>query len=124
RYDENAFAALNTAFLQDGVVIVAPPQLVEAEPVYILYLSTASVPNTVTHPRTLIIAQRDSHLRVIEHHATLGQASIFTNAVTEMVLDEAAQVEHCKIQEESLHAYHTATIEAHQARNSRSVAHA
>jgi len=123
RYDENAFAALNTAFLEDGAVIVAPSRVVEAEPIYVLYLSTASAPNTVTHPRTVIIAQRDSHVRVIEHHATLGEATTFTNAVTEMVLEESAHVEHCKIQEESLRGYHTATIHSHQARRSRSLLH-
>jgi Fe-S cluster assembly protein SufD len=123
RYDENAFAALNTAFLQDGAVILAPPRHIESEPVYILYLSTASAANTVTHPRTLIIAQRDSQIRVIEHFVTLGQETALTNAVTEMVLEEAAQVEHCKIQEESLGTYHIATTQAHQARNSRSLLH-
>jgi Fe-S cluster assembly protein SufD len=123
RYDENAFAALNTAFLQDGAVIVAPTRLVEADPIYLLYLSTGSTPDIVTHPRTLIIAQRDSQLRVIEHHVSLGQASAFTNAVTELVLEESAQVEHCKLQEEGLSSYHIATVQAHQARNSRSILH-
>jgi len=42
RYDENAFAALNTAFLEDGTVIVAPPRLVEPDPIYVLYVSTAA----------------------------------------------------------------------------------
>src|SRR5688500_3774164 len=68
RYAEHAFAALNAACLNDGAVIIAPARFVAADPVYILYLSTASKPNTVTHARTLIIAQRDSQLKVIEHH--------------------------------------------------------
>jgi Fe-S cluster assembly protein SufD len=123
RYDENAFAALNTAYLQDGAVIVAPPRLVDTDPVYIIYVSTATKPNQVTHPRTLVIAQRDSHLRVVEHFVTLGSESCFTNAVTEMVLEEAAHVEHCKIQEESRQTSHIATIQAQQARGSRCLSH-
>ena len=102
RYDENSFVALNTAFVHDGAVIIAPARFVAPEPVYILYLSTASKPNTVTHPRTLIIAQRDSQLKVIEHYVTIGSGTCFTNAVTEILLEESAMVEHCKVQDESL----------------------
>ncbi|HEX7859026.1 MAG TPA: Fe-S cluster assembly protein SufD [Verrucomicrobiae bacterium] len=123
RYDENPFAALNTAFVNDGAVIIAPTRFVATEPVYILYLSTASKPNTVTHPRTLIVAQRDSQLKVIEHHVTLGSATCFTNAVTEIVLEESATVEHCKVQDESLNAYHIATIQTQQASKSHLLSH-
>ena len=37
RYDENSFVALNTAFVDDGAVIIAPSRFVSAEPVYILF---------------------------------------------------------------------------------------
>ncbi|HTG43316.1 MAG TPA: Fe-S cluster assembly protein SufD [Verrucomicrobiae bacterium] len=123
RYDENPFTALNTAFLHDGAVIVAPPGFVENDPVYILYLSTGAQPNTVTHPRTLLIAQRDSQMRVIEHYVTMGENTCLTNAVTEMVIDETAQIEHCKIQEESLRTYHVANIHVQQARSSHLLSH-
>ena len=123
RYDENSFVALNTAFVNDGAVIIAPARFVAPEPVYILYLSTASKPNTVTHPRTLIIAQRDSQLKVIEHYVTIGSGTCFTNAVTEILLEESAMVEHCKVQDESLNTYHVATIQTQQASRSNLLSH-
>ena len=123
RYDENHFAALNTAFLHDGVVIHAPPRAVAKEPVYVIYVSTGTKPNTFTHPRTLIIAQRDSQVKVIEHFVTLGTATAFTNSVTEIVLEESAMVEHCKVQEENLSSYHVATIQSQQARSSSLLSH-
>jgi Fe-S cluster assembly protein SufD len=123
RYDDNAFAALNTAFLEDGAVLVAPAGHVEAEPVYLLHISTGARPNVVTHARTLILAQRDSQLRVVEHFVSLNEQASFTNSVTELVLEEAARVEHCKIQEENHHSFHVATVQAQQARHSRSVLH-
>lgn len=123
RFDENAFVALNTAFLHDGVVIVAPPRHVEIAPIYVVYLSTASRPHTVTHPRTLVIAQRDSQVKFIEHFITLGQAPVFTNVVTEIVLEESARVEHCKVQDESLQTCHVATIQTQQARSSNLLSH-
>jgi Fe-S cluster assembly protein SufD len=123
RYDENSFAALNTAFVNDGAVIIAPARFVAPEPVYILYITTAAKPNLVTHPRTLVIAQRDSQLKVIEHYVTLGSATSFTNAVTEIVLEESAVVEHCKVQDESLNTFHVATIQTQQAARSNLLSH-
>ena len=123
RYDENSFVALNTAFVRDGAVIVAPSRSVEKEPIYVIYVTTGAKQNTVTHPRTLIIAQRDSQLRVVEHFVSLGTSTAFTNSVTEIVLEEAARVEHCKVQDESLNTYHIATIQAQQARSSNLLSH-
>ncbi len=123
RYDENSFVALNTAFVRDGAVIVAPPRFVEKEPVYVIHVTTGEKENTVTHPRTLIIAQRDSELKVIEHFVSLGNEATFTNSVTEIVVEEAARVEHCKVQDESLNTYHIATIQTQQARSSTLLSH-
>ncbi len=123
RYDENAFAALNTAFLDDGAVVIAPARHEENEPVYLLYLATGWARNVMLHPRTLIVAQRESQVRVIEHYATLGGENGLTNAVTEIVVEESASVEHCKIQEEGAGTYHVATIQTHQARSSRCLTH-
>jgi Fe-S cluster assembly protein SufD len=123
RYDENSFVALNTAFVRDGAVIIAPPRFVEKEPIYVIYVTTGTKPNAVTHPRTLIIAQRDSEFKVVEHFISAGSATAFTNSVTEIVLEEAARVEHCKVQEENLSTYHIATIQAQQARGSNLLSH-
>jgi Fe-S cluster assembly protein SufD len=123
RYDENSFVALNTAFVNDGAVIIAPARFVAPEPIYILYISTASKPNTVTHPRTLIIAQRDSQLKVIEHYVTIGNGVCLTNAVTEILVEESARVEHCKVQDESLNTHHVATVQTQQATRSELLSH-
>jgi Fe-S cluster assembly protein SufD len=123
RYDENSFVALNTAFVNDGAVIIVPARFVAPDPVYILYVSTAAKPNTVTHPRTLVVAQRDSQLKVIEHYVTLGSNNCFTNAVTEIILEESAVVEHCKVQDESLNSCHIATIQTQQAARSNLISH-
>jgi Fe-S cluster assembly protein SufD len=123
RYDENSFAALNTAFVTDGVVLVVSPGTVVKEPIHILYLSTGATPNALITPRTLLIAERDSQIKVIEHYASLSDGVGLTNAVTEIVLEEAAVVEHCKIQAESQKHYHIATIQTHQGRSSTLVSH-
>lgn len=123
RYDENGFTALNTAFLSDGALILASPGHEEPSPIHILHLSSAAKAGASTQPRSLIIAQKGARIRVVEAYATLGGEAVFTNAVTEVVLEQDAFVEHCKTQEENHQALHIATIQSQQARSSHFLSH-
>ena len=121
RYDDNAFAALNTAFIQDGAFIHLPARAVVEEPIHLLFV--ASEPGLTIQPRNLILAEAGAQARIIEDYVSLVSTPTFTNAVTEIVLGENAHVEHCKIQRENETAFHVAHIEAKQARSSRLRSH-
>ena len=123
RYDDNAFAALNTSMIEDGAVITIAPKMKAEEPIFLLFVSTGRVEGVVTNPRILVMAHERSEAKVIEKYVTLGDQPHFTNVVTEVILDESARVEHCKVQDESLNAFHIATIHAHQKRNSYLLTH-
>ena len=123
RYDGNAFVALNTAFLNDGAVIAVSPGEIIKEPIYLLHISSGSAASRVCHPRTLVLAQRGSSVKVVEHYVGLGNQPSFTNSVIEIVLEENARVEHCKVQEEPLSNFHVATIQTQQARDSHLLSH-
>jgi len=123
KYDENAFAALNTAFFRDGAFIVIPKGVTIAEPIHLLFVQTSKENGAVCHPRNLIVAERDSHAIVIEDYVHLSDAAYLTNAVTEIYVSEGAVLEHCRIQAESQQAYHIATVQAVQERNSRWISH-
>ncbi len=123
RYNENAFVALNTAFFQDGACVVIPAQQVLKEPIHLLFIATVEDAGTTACPRNLIIAQEESQAKIIESYVCLADASHVTNAVTELVLEAGAKVEHCKIQNENCNAWHVATMEAHLARNCHLLSH-
>jgi Fe-S cluster assembly protein SufD len=123
RYDDNAFAALNTSMIEDGAVVTIAAKTKVEEPIFLLFVSTGRVDGAVTNPRILVVAQERSEAKVIEKYVTLGDQSHFTNVVTELVLEESARVEHCKVQDEGLRAFHVATIHAHQKRNSYLLTH-
>ena len=109
RIEQNAFAALNTAFFTDGAFIHVPAGQTVVDPVHLLFIATSTRTGATAHPRNLIIADRDSHLTVIESYVSTVQGAYFTNAVTEFVIGEHAVVEHCKLQDESAAAYHIAS---------------
>jgi Fe-S cluster assembly protein SufD len=104
------FAALNTAFFQDGAFILVPPGKVLETPVHLLFISTAKETGATSHPRNLFLMGAGSQATVLESYVSLGDAPSFTNVVTELVLDEGAVVEHCKFQDEGLNAFHIAAL--------------
>jgi Fe-S cluster assembly protein SufD len=123
RFDDNAFAALNTSMIEDGAVITIAAKEQVAEPILLLFVSTGRVTGAVTNLRVLVVAHERSEAKVIEKYVTLGDQPHFTNVVTELVLEESARIEHCKIQDESLDAFHVATIQGYQRRNSHLLTH-
>ena len=117
-HETQAFTALNTAFMGDGAVIhIAAGAVLEA-PLHVIFVSDAYAAKTVSHPRTLIVADRHANATIIESYISLGDARYFTNAVTEVVVGEGAQIRHYRIQRESERAYHVGTTDVRQARGS------
>jgi Fe-S cluster assembly protein SufD len=117
-YEDAAFTALNTAFMLDGAVIHVAANAALETPVHLLFVSDAYAAKTVAHPRTLIVAERNANATIIESYVSLGDARYFTNAVTEVVVEEGAQVRHYRIQRESERAFHVGTTDVRQARSS------
>ncbi len=121
--ETDAFMALNTAFFQDGAFVhLAAGKRLET-PVHLLFISTAKETGATTHPRNLVVAEKGSQATVLESYASLANGAYFTNAVTELVLEEGAVVEHCKFQDESRNAFHMAAILARLGRSGNLLSH-
>jgi Fe-S cluster assembly protein SufD len=117
-YDESAFAALNSAFVEDGAFIFLPAGSVIDDPIHILYFSAVNGAPSVSHPRTLIVGGAGSQAKFVESYVGLDGEVYLTNAVTEIVAGEGAIIDHYKLQRESRRAFHVATLQFHQDRNS------
>ncbi|HEY1497120.1 MAG TPA: Fe-S cluster assembly protein SufD [Candidatus Solibacter sp.] len=110
-FDDNAFVALNTAMTQDGALIRVARGAVIAEPIEIFYLTNCGKEPIATHPRALILVGANAQCTIVERYTGVSEAAYFTNAVTEIVVAESAVVDHYKIQQEALSAYHVATLQ-------------
>jgi Fe-S cluster assembly protein SufD len=122
-YEDRAFVALNTAFLNDGAFIYLPPKMVVEEPILMVFVSCPHGETAVSHPRVLIVASPSSRATVIESYVGLKDGLYFTNAVTEVAIGEDAVFDHHLLQQESRAAYHIATLAVHQGRNSTFTSH-
>ena len=113
----NVFAALNTAFLHDGALIIVPRNAVIAAPVHLLFVATEK--ETASYPRCLLVAEAGSAMTVIEDYVSLQDEVYFTNAVTEIALADDAHVNHVRLQRDSGQAFHIANCAVSLARASR-----
>ena len=120
---KQAFVALNTAFLQEGAVILLPRNVVVKDPIHLLYVTVAGETATVSYPRTLVVAKENSQATLTESYVGVGTGTTFTNAVTEIVLAENAVIDHYKLQQETSSAYHIALMQIALARSSNFSSH-
>ncbi|MDH3519995.1 MAG: Fe-S cluster assembly protein SufD [Myxococcales bacterium] len=105
------FAALNTAFLDDGAVVHAPRGSHAEQPVHVVFLSTSQPVPRVVHPRLLIVAEVGSRVTVIQDHVTLGEGPGFTNAVSEVWAGADSEVNLILVQRESDAHFHTSNLQ-------------
>jgi Fe-S cluster assembly protein SufD len=123
KYDEQSFVALNTAFFQDGAFIYVPKGVIVEKPIHLLFVSATRGEPIVAYPRSLIVAGENSQVTIVESYLGTDGAVSFTNAVTEVVAAPNAVIDHYKVQRESDHAYHIATLQIHQERASNFSSH-
>jgi Fe-S cluster assembly protein SufD len=123
-FEDHAFVALNTAFMQDGACIYIPRGTVLDVPLHFVFISLPQGEPTVSYPRNLLVLEDGAQATVIESYIGLGSDAHFTNAVTELVLGQNAVAEHCKLEWEGSGAFHIATLQVQQARSSTFVSHA
>ncbi|GEK71467.1 MULTISPECIES: Fe-S cluster assembly protein SufD [Halomonas] len=117
--DFSAFAALNTAFFEEGALVRLAPRTVVDKPIVLQFLSRAGEQPVMSHPRILVEAGGRSEATLIEHHAGEEGAANFTNLVEEIILDRGAILTHYKLQEAPLKDRHIASIQVEQGRDSR-----
>lgn len=99
--DWDAFAAMNAAFWQDGLVIHVPKHTAVQKPVFILQLNDATAAPVISTTRVLAVLESGSTLSVIEKSDTLGKSPVFHNFSEEWIVKEKAHLEYCKIQNDS-----------------------
>jgi Fe-S cluster assembly protein SufD len=109
-FNDNIFAALNTAFLHDGAVIIVPKNISIAPPIHLLFIATQK--EVTSYPRCLIVAEPGSHVTVVEDYIAQHEVAYVTNSVTEVSVADDAHVNHIRLQRDSHQAFHIANCTA------------
>ena len=121
-FTPRAFVALNTAFVEDGAYLHVPDGVVLEQPLQILFVSSAPAP-TASYPRALIVVGERSQARVIETYLGPDGGSYLADAVTEVFVGESAVLDHYKIQQEDVAAFHVGSMHVHATRSASFSSH-
>ncbi|BDG04529.1 Fe-S cluster assembly protein SufD [Anaeromyxobacter oryzae] len=119
--DALPFVAANAALLEDGAFLLLPRGVAVEAPIELVFVTGAAHPVSA-QPRVLVVAEAGARATLAEIYVGTGDVYL-VNAVTELVLGEGARIEHVKLQDEGVRAFHVSTIFAEQAAASRLVAH-
>lgn len=95
---EESLTALNTSFAKEGAYIFVPKSVVAEKPIQIIHFSTGKQGDFMLQPRSLVIAEENAQVQIIERHQSLSSHQVLTNSVTEIFADKYAQVDYYKIQ--------------------------
>ncbi|MEH6533945.1 MAG: Fe-S cluster assembly protein SufD [Photobacterium frigidiphilum] len=134
---ELPFSALNSAMISDGVFLWAAENSSIKHPIHCLFVSTTSEQPVICHPRLLLILKEHAQLTLIEHYIDLpGYPDAnstetpltksdrnLLNVVTEIQLSPGAQLNHYKLQYQSVNSSHIATMYIQQQRASSFTSH-
>ena len=121
RTQPQAFTALNAALAEDGAFIQIPAHTTVEAPIHLVFLSDAGATPLAAHSRALVQLGAGSRATLVESH--VGNGVYLGNALTEVVLEAGAVLEHYQLQNQSTAAFHIGLLSVRQAEGSRLAAH-
>ena len=104
--EQPLFAALNTAGMGDGLVILLERGAVLSQPVELIHLSVGMDEPRVAQPRHIVALEDGARATLIERYVSLGQSLYCTNSVLEVSVGRDGALKHQRIQDESPNAFH------------------
>lgn len=117
---EHSFIAFNTAWFTDGLFVHIPAKLVLDKPIQLLHIVTGA--DAMATTRNIIIADEMAEVNLIETFVGTDNAYL-TAAVTEVFVEQNANLTLYKMQSESEKAYHFGGSYIKQARDARFTHH-
>lgn len=120
---QDGFEALNAAFSIDGAFLEVAGGVDPGIPVEIVYLAVGGDQLAMSNPRTLIKVGSGATLTVVESYVGFGRGASFTNSRTNVLVGEGADVEHYRVQAESLESYHLSRVLVDPGRACRFASH-
>ncbi len=115
----DSFAALNLAFVRDGVVIEIKDKVVCKDLIHIVHIHTPTAEKAIVFPRTIIHTGKSAEATVCESHIAFDDdINYFANALTDIFLSENAILHYTNLQKDSLKSYHINNTRVWQEQNS------
>lgn len=104
------FAALNTAYMEEGVYIRVERDVKLDKPLVVVNHTSVGAENLFYNLRNLIVLEHGAAAEVIEwyNYAGAEKSRYFANIVNEIFIEREASLQHYKMQDEAFKANHVA----------------
>jgi Fe-S cluster assembly protein SufD len=116
-HSDDAFAALATALMTDGISLTVARGASAVKPIHIVHVATAAAHGSVMAPRLVVDAAETSQVSIIESHVALAAGSYLSLPVAEIRAAQGAVVDYVKFQNESRDAFHVSMTAVDQGRD-------
>lgn len=114
--DRHLFVSLNTALLNEGVVLRVSDNQTLEKPLYIVHLATGA---NLSAPRLLVSLGANANAEVIEHYLSFDVTHAVVNTASELFVGENASLTHYRLNFEEEAARHIGAVHVQLARSSR-----
>ena len=118
---DKPFLNLNNAFTINGCYIIL--ESASKQTIRILNLITNEGKNQAVHPKCVILAKRNSDSIIFEEFKIMGNGTSFVNSVTDIIVEDGANLEHIIIDDFAKDTYHVANVCVKQYKDSNFVSH-
>ena len=114
----HGFTVMNSSFIRDGVFVEIGPGFELDKPIELLFVCACGGESQLSLPRNLILGRPGSRATVIERYLSAVEARSLTNTVSEVLLENGAQLTHQRIVDESSRSFHIGGLFARLNRDS------
>ena len=106
--ENDIFAAINSAFLSDGLLIKINKDAKITEPISILFITTNQDKKIATFPRILVVCEKDSESSIIEGHISYSNQPSLNLPVAEIKINDRAHLNHYRYMIDNPQGFHIA----------------
>ena len=118
---DKPFLNLNNAFAINGCYLIL--ESASKQTIRILNLITNEGKNQAVHPKCVILAKRNSDSIIFEEFKIMGNGTSFVNSVTDIIVEDGANLEHIIVDDFAKDTYHVANVCVKQYKDSNFVSH-
>src|SRR5437773_1601997 len=112
-----------SAIAEDGAYVHIRKGTIVEDPIFLLFISTASDAPLMSHPRNLIVAEEESQATIVEDYVSVGESTAFCNTITELVAGDSAVISHYMVEREHRQAFNVSTLRIQQGRSANVASH-
>ena len=118
---DKPFLNLNNAFAINGCYLIL--ESTSRQTIRILNLITNEGKTQAVYPRCIVLAKRNSESLIFEEFRIMGHGTNFINSVTDVIVEDGANLEHIIIDDFAKNTYHVANVCVKQCKDSNFVSH-